>query len=387
MAGPWHILTGEYPPQSGGVSDYTAMVARALASAGDDVHVWAPAFEGAAMRTTDRGVTVHRLPRGFDERGLGVLEQEIDEHAGPRTLLVQYVPHAFGARGMNLRFCRWVQHRARGGHDDVRVMFHEPYYPFAVWPFHRNLLALANRVMAVLLLSDLRTAYVSTTAWERRLSKYAPRARRFVWLPIPSSIPVADGEAIEVWRDRLRGSATQLVGHFGTYGRLVVRHLGPALVQLLSEHAEVGVALIGPGGGAFAEQVCAGHPDWATRVTATERLEAKDVAACVAACDVMLQPYADGASGRRTTLMASLINGAAVVTNRGAATEPVWDTSAAVALVGSSRSGALAGALAALLADPAVRERLGDAGRALYADRFALEHTVEALRAGGRGSA
>ena len=44
-------------------------------------------------------------------------------------------------------------------------------------------------------------------------------------------------------------------------------------------------------------------------------------------------------------------------------------------------------AVAALLADPAARERLGDAGRALYADRFALEHTVEALRAGGRGAA
>ena len=38
----WHILTGEYPPQPGGVSDYSRMVAHGLAAAGDEVVVWAP---------------------------------------------------------------------------------------------------------------------------------------------------------------------------------------------------------------------------------------------------------------------------------------------------------------------------------------------------------
>ena len=38
---PWHILTCEYPPQTGGVSDYTFLVANGLASH-DEVHVWCP---------------------------------------------------------------------------------------------------------------------------------------------------------------------------------------------------------------------------------------------------------------------------------------------------------------------------------------------------------
>jgi len=38
----WAILTGEYPPQPGGVSDYTRLVAEGLAVGGDEVHVWAP---------------------------------------------------------------------------------------------------------------------------------------------------------------------------------------------------------------------------------------------------------------------------------------------------------------------------------------------------------
>ena len=42
----WHIITGEYPPAPGGVSDYTEAVAAGLAAAGDEVHVWCPAASG-----------------------------------------------------------------------------------------------------------------------------------------------------------------------------------------------------------------------------------------------------------------------------------------------------------------------------------------------------
>src|SRR5262249_13522359 len=38
----WHVLTGEYPPQAGGVSDYTFLLAQSLAAAADTVTVWAP---------------------------------------------------------------------------------------------------------------------------------------------------------------------------------------------------------------------------------------------------------------------------------------------------------------------------------------------------------
>ena len=35
----WHLITCEYPPDIGGISDHTAQLASGLAAAGDEVHV------------------------------------------------------------------------------------------------------------------------------------------------------------------------------------------------------------------------------------------------------------------------------------------------------------------------------------------------------------
>ena len=142
----WHLVSGEYPPGGGGVGEYTRLLARALAEAGREVHVWAPA---AGDGDEGPGVRVHAVP-GFGRAGGARLDAGLDAFVPPRRILVQYAPQAFGMRGMNVAFCRRVLARARGG-DEVRVLFHEPFVPFG-WPLRRNLLALANRWMASLLL-------------------------------------------------------------------------------------------------------------------------------------------------------------------------------------------------------------------------------------------
>src|SRR5688572_9440944 len=38
----WHIISCEYPPQVGGVADFTRVIARGLAARGESVDVWAP---------------------------------------------------------------------------------------------------------------------------------------------------------------------------------------------------------------------------------------------------------------------------------------------------------------------------------------------------------
>src|ERR1043165_2729419 len=100
----WHILTGEYPPQPGGVSDYTQGVAEALTAEGNEVEIWAPPTEGTDI--TKDGLAVHRLPDRFGPRSLTRLDRGL--HRRPGRVLVQYTPHAFGWKGMNLLLVAWL---------------------------------------------------------------------------------------------------------------------------------------------------------------------------------------------------------------------------------------------------------------------------------------
>ena len=114
------MITGEYPPQTGGVSDYSRLVAHGLAAAGDHIDVYAP--EGPGVEPDDN-VTLHRLPGHFGARALVQLSRALRRRPGDR-LLVQYVPHAFGLKAMNLPFCLWLYSHARRNGGAV-VIFHE----------------------------------------------------------------------------------------------------------------------------------------------------------------------------------------------------------------------------------------------------------------------
>jgi glycosyltransferase involved in cell wall biosynthesis len=93
---------------------------------------------------------------------------------------------------------------------------------------------------------------------------------------------------------------------------------------------------------------------------------------------VLVQPYPDGVSSRRTSAMAGLALGVPVVTNAGPMTEPVWAEHRAVSIV--DRADGWVPAVLQLLGDAGVRARQAEQARALYADRFDLSRTIDALR-------
>jgi glycosyltransferase involved in cell wall biosynthesis len=375
----WHIVTGEYPPDPGGVADYTAAVAGALAAAGAEVHVWAPGgMDGSAAGPG--GVAIHRVVGRFRPAGLARLDRGLERFAGPRTVLIQYVPHAFGWKAMNLPLAAWARWRARRG-DDVRVMFHEVAFPWVRRPLRYNLLAGVNRAMAAVLVRACTRAYVSTPGWEPLLRRLGGRRLPITWTPVPSNIPEeAPSAAVEVRRAELtRGDPTARVAcHFGTYGPTVTRILAPVLRELLDRRPDVRVLLLGAGGDRWRGGLIDGRADWPDRVLAPGPLPAPAIAEYLRASDLVLQPYPDGVSGRRTTLMAALANGVPAVTTIGALSEPVW-ADGAVATAPAGDPDRLARLALDLLDRPDRLAELGQAGRRLYEARFAVRHTVAAL--------
>jgi glycosyltransferase involved in cell wall biosynthesis len=358
------------------VSDYTRAVAHGLAAAGDDVDVWAPACGEA--EEIHAGVVVHRLPDRFGSRSRQMLTRHLDRMTGPVRLLVQYVPHAFGYKGANIPFCWWVRSRRR---DPIWVMFHEVGYPFERRARLRlNVLAATNRIMASLVAGAARRAFVSIPAWREDVASLAKPGVPVTWLPVPSNIsPVIDVRATAIVRARYTRRPS-LVGHFGTYGDLMSPLLDGAATALV-ERSDCDLLLIGRGSVGAARDMTTRFPQLAGRLHASGALDHDDLSAHISACDLMLQPYPDGISTRRTSAMAALAHGRAIVTTAGSLTEQLWAEIGAAMLVPAGDPVLLADAAASLLADPVGREELGRRARRVYTQRFDLCHTIAALRA------
>ena len=371
----WAVITGEYPPQPGGVSDYTRMVALGLADAGDEVHVWAP--ETGQPTPEEHGVQVHRIPGGFGPKSLSSLSAALNRLPLSSRILVQYVPQAYGWKAMNIPFCLWLASRKQ----PVWVLYHEVAFPFRRSQSTRlNFLALVTHGMASVLAYFAQRVFVSIPAWKQMLA----RGRPVEWLPIPSTVPTrVDSAAVACVRKKLAPAPPEgvLIGHFGTYGPHIAPLLNQILPPLLTADGKRRIHLLGGGGAQFAADFRNSFPQFADRITAPGRLPGEEVATHLAACDLLIQPYADGVSSRRTSVMAGLALGLPILTTEGHLTEPVWAESGAVGLVPALAPEEFLRAAEALLACPESLRDLGARAAALYRDRFDLANTIRALRA------
>jgi glycosyltransferase involved in cell wall biosynthesis len=411
----WHIITSEYPPDVGGVSDYTQLVADALAHAGDAVHVWCPGTEAVTPRPLPMPtepasrVEAHRDLGRIRPADLRQVDVQLDAWPGPRRLLVQWVPHGYGYHSMNLWFCLWLAKRARWG-DRVELMVHEPYLAFERGPLRHVAMAAVHRLMTVVLLGAASRVWVSIPTWEARLRPYALGRRvAMTWLPIPACL-LADERDIagamagatagegRVARagpdadDAVAGRLTPvdnecpLVGHFGTYGPAVATLLEARLPAIMDARERPSMLLLGAGSDAFRRRIAAERPEWADRIQATGHVSAAQLREHIAGCDLFVQPYPDGVSSRRTTAMACLSEGRPVVTTRGHLTEPLWEDTHAVWLADVVDGAGFDAHVSRLLGDAHARRVLGARGLEVYDERFAVRHVVAALRSAPRAA-
>jgi len=370
----WHIITCEYPPDIGGVSDYTRAIASGLRATGREIHVWAP---GRDRTSQSDGVAVHRTFGRLGPADLARVGAALNRFARPRRLLVQWVPHGYGYRSLNLPLAFWLAYRAFVGRDRIDLVIHEP---FLAWSRRPAILAAAaiHRLMLWMAAAGSRRIWVTIPAWADA-ARHVLRPQRIGWLPVPSSVPVANTESAAArLRIEVAPDGAQVIGHFSGYSPSVRGLLEPTLHRILDDNPTVRVVLIGKGSVEFSQALRRARGT-ETRVQATGVLDSQLLSTYLQACDVMLQPYPDGVSSRRTTAVALLAHGRAIVTNRGHLTDGVWSGTPAVRMVDAPTPTALAAAVASLLADEAERSTLGNRAKALYADVFDVRHTIATL--------
>jgi glycosyltransferase involved in cell wall biosynthesis len=251
------------------------------------------------------GVTDHtsRLVAHWNARGVSatVLETPGELARVRDPVMVQYVPFLYARRGLAPDLVRAAA-AARAGGARVTIFVHEPWVPPTRLPW--------------LLLSPLQ---------RRQLRLLSQRADAVV-TPVPA------------WQPFL-STPSELVYVGSTLGPAPATHAGPSLEApvvfspfasglawpwILAAEAAIGAGLVVVG---------ATHADAGTRLRLPARarewqwlgrLPATSALATLARARLVLAPYVDGLTGRRTAALAALSTGVPMVSSHGPLSDPLF---------------------------------------------------------------
>ncbi|MFN8532293.1 MAG: glycosyltransferase family 4 protein [Dehalococcoidia bacterium] len=355
-------MTGEYPPMVGGIADYTEGLVTALRERGDEVTVLAD--RRALIGEPRLGV---RAAPGWRIRRLPALARAV-RSSSPEIVHIQYQAAAFALRGAISLLPALL------GDLPTVVTFHDTREPY-IFPKAGRIRRWANAKLA----GDARAAICTNFADAATLLEYG-QARTSV-IPLGNNVPCRPITPDERSAARASLGATGndlLVGHFGMMGATKGVE---TLVEAIASIPQALLALIGAAAGdvdplnqTAAHQVEAGIASHGVgdRVAWSGLADLPTLSLLLQSCDLIALPYLDGASYRRTSLIAALANGCAVITTAPAAGSrsllagaglPELRHGEALWLVPPGDAAALAQAITRLASNPDERRTIAKGGQ------------------------
>jgi glycosyltransferase involved in cell wall biosynthesis len=373
------LLSARFPPQRCGVGDYTCFLAVALARLGFDVDVLTAQGEfDEVLYPLPPKVQVHRvIDDSWHTRRLREVVRYI-RRLDPRVLLIQYTPQAFDRRGIT--FAINLLPALVRVLDSIRVVtnFHEVYMPFG-GSIQQRMGAIWQRVAARLLASGSHVLSITAPEWEECLRHVGIREQMNL-IPVGSNIPMVTlggPERAQLRSQLLGGSEGLLIAGFGAQHD---RDIPAALFALSHLKKQQRTKLLWIGGDTPPDEhrLCI---EGATRANDlgvddlewTGVLPHTAVSKLLAACDLMLLPFVDGVSTRRTSAVTALQHGLPLLTTTGVQLHPWFIHGQNVYLVPRGDRRALANGLLDLAGRPALRTNLAQGGRTTYEKHFSWE--------------
>ncbi|MFM7322071.1 MAG: hypothetical protein ACKO5K_11185 [Armatimonadota bacterium] len=367
------IVAAALPPAIDGIGDYAATLARALAGRA----TVAVAADRERPCASIEGVEI--LP-AFDLRSPRGVETLPGVVAGwrPDWTILQYNPFSWGRRGFNPYLPMAMERIRRAGTTRIGLMVHERYVPLTTAKYLA--MSLWQRPQYRLLVRGSDVLFCSTEPWMPELRALAP-GRSIHLAPAGSGIPRVEIPRSEA-RQRLGiPEGTFVAGFFGfAHASKPLGHVASACQAIAATGRDVRLLYIG----LQPDIVRAAVPGM--EVIADGSLPAMEVSRRFAAMDLLLCPFVDGVSTRRTTLMTGLQHGIPTLGTVGEYTSPALaaEDDRSMRLVPCTDVHAFASAAVQLAESEVDRERIGAAGLRLFEADFApdvlAQRVVDALR-------
>lgn len=364
-----HIIAAALPPQLDGIGDYTAYLSSELAKS-EAVTVFT---NTDTPHNTIEGVTIVPAFSVGDPRSVWNMLDQV-RHEAPDWVLLQYQPFSYGRWGLNLHLplvMRQIKRCCPG--TNFALMMHEPFVPIINLKFAVMTTWQRWQLWQLGRAADLM--FCSIEPWAQRFGRWFPKTP-VRHLPVGSNIPRV---AISRTEARLRlgiADETLVLGLFGTahISRMLGWVRGAAEAVQNGGH-KILVLYMGPDGVTVC-RVLDGLMTMAEGPLASEEISRR-----FAALDIVLAPFIDGVSTRRTSLMTGLQHGIATVGTEGVLTDAMLSRENGQAfLLADARTPLDFNTHVLSLADDTLlRERIAHAGQRLYSSEFTWSRIADQL--------
>ena len=287
----------------------------------------------------------------------------------PPWVLLQYNPFVYGRAGFAPALLLDVDRLRRRSRAPLALMVHEAWVDInePKW----RLIGLWQRAQLRALLRFADAVMTSTEALAQAIGRGA------VHVPIAANIvPVATSHEAATARLGLNGKLTVALFGRGNPSR-ALDHAEAAIDALAEAHGADRLAILNLGADAPAVRVPPG-----VEVISPGRLPAAELSVRLWASNIVLLPFQDGVSTRRSTLMAAFAHGRPVLGLHGRNTDAVLARARdALALTPAGDRSAFSRAAVELTSDPQRMGSIGDAGRRLYETQFDWPHVARRVAA------
>ncbi|HEX3054396.1 MAG TPA: glycosyltransferase family 4 protein [Aggregatilineaceae bacterium] len=353
------MITGQYPPQRGGIGDYTDQLVSALQDKGVEVSLIVPS--GSVLNCQDK---VSLLPvGGWGWSTLRIIARHLTQSES-NWLHIQYQPNIYHGHPAICMLPLFLRTRRWGGR--IAVTFHDLQVP--------HLFRKAGLLRALTRDLLVRTAAVSIAADTGDYEYLRRIARRVLQIPIGSNIPYTSYENqtaknVEIRRRYAIAPDKAVIGQFGTTSGLetllyALKDVpGTVLMMIGKEISEAG------NDAAEIVRLSDQHKALIRDLGVTERvcftgyLPAREAAYTLQSVDVVVLPYAAGASLRNGGFMAALTQGTAIITTQPRYPIPHLTIGEHLLTVPPGDASALARMIHRTLGDAALCEKLRENAR------------------------
>jgi hypothetical protein len=287
----------------------------------------------------------------------------------PSWVLLQYNPFVFGRSGFAPGLLLEVDRLRRRSRAPLALMVHEAWVDMS--DPKSSLIGLWQRAQLQALLRLADAVMTSTEALARAIGRGA------LHVPIAANIlPVATSHLAATARLGLDGKLAVALFGRGHPSR-ALDHAEAAIAALAGAHGADRLTILNLGADASVVRVPPG-----VEVISPGRLSNDELSVRLWASDLVLLPFHDGVSTRRSTLMAAFAHGRPVLGLRGRNTDAVLaGARGALVLTPAGDRAAFSRAAVELTSDPQRMRSIGDAGHQLYETHFDWPHVARRVAA------